>query len=75
MDIRVNHAPGMVQKWLGAISTRMPITPTRGEGNRAKSYRHARPGAPQLMEWGTQDIVIQDPSGNRLCFYSAGPDA
>ncbi len=37
---------------------------------RAKSYRHARPGEPQLMEWGTRDIVIQDPSGNRLCFYS-----
>ena len=37
---------------------------------RAKNYRHARPGMPELQPWGTHDITIQDPSGNRLTFYS-----
>lgn len=35
-----------------------------------KSYRHARPGVPHLQPWGTRDITVQDPSGNRLTFYS-----
>lgn len=38
----------------------------------AKGYRHAHPGAAQDMPWGTRDIVISDPAGNRICFYSEG---
>lgn len=41
---------------------------------RDKRYRHANPGEPELMDWGTRDIVIQDPNGNRLCFYSLPKD-
>lgn len=39
---------------------------------RAKNYRHARPGVPELREWGTRDITICDPAGNRLNFFSEG---
>lgn len=41
---------------------------------RGKHYRHANPGVPELMEWGTRDIVISDPAGNRICFFSEGGD-
>lgn len=37
---------------------------------RAKGYRHSRPGVPELKEWGAVEIVIADPSGNRICFWS-----
>ena len=37
---------------------------------RAKNYENSRPHEPQLMDWGTIDITIPDPSGNRLTFYS-----
>ncbi len=40
------------------------------EDLRAKNYGHARPGDPQLMPWGSREITIPDPSGNRLTFYS-----
>ncbi|MDP2033313.1 MAG: glyoxalase superfamily protein [Polaromonas sp.] len=36
----------------------------------AKSYRHARPGL-QQMPWGSTDMSIHDPFGNRLTFTSA----
>lgn len=32
-----------------------------------KRYRHARPGI-QEMPWGTRDMAISDPFGNRLIF-------
>lgn len=35
----------------------------------AKKYRHARPHY-QHMEWGTTDMTINDPFGNRLTFYT-----
>jgi len=38
------------------------------QGLLAKRYKHARPGAAQLMPWGTRDLTITDPSGNRLTF-------
>jgi len=41
----------------------------------AKRYKHARPGAAQLMPWGTRDLTIQDPSGNRITFFSSPPSA
>ena len=37
---------------------------------RAKDYPHARPGEPELKPWGLHEIVITDPAGNRLTFFS-----
>ena len=34
-----------------------------------KKYRNARPGF-QVMLWGTTDMTIADPFGNRLTFYA-----
>jgi len=45
------------------------------QGLLAKRYKHARPGAAQLMPWGTRDLTIQDPSGNRITFFSSPPSA
>ncbi|MCB1907366.1 MAG: VOC family protein [Rhodocyclaceae bacterium] len=36
----------------------------------AKAYRHARPGI-ETMPWGTRDMSIRDPFGNRLVFTTA----
>lgn len=36
----------------------------------AKAYRHARP-AVKAMPWGTRDMTVVDPFGNRLTFTSA----
>ena len=33
-----------------------------------KKYRNARPGF-QDQSWGTRDMTINDPSGNRITFY------
>lgn len=37
-----------------------------------KHYRNARPGY-QDMDWGTSDMTIADPFGNRITFYSDRP--
>ena len=34
-----------------------------------KKYRNARPGY-QLMPWGTTDMSIDDPFGNKVTFYA-----
>jgi uncharacterized glyoxalase superfamily protein PhnB len=34
----------------------------------AKQYKHARPGCPCQTEWGTQELTLTDPFGNRLTF-------
>lgn len=36
----------------------------------AKAYRYARPGI-QHMPWGTRDLSVGDPFGNRLTFTDA----
>lgn len=36
----------------------------------ARPYRHARP-AVHLQPWGTRDMTVVDPFGNRLTFTSA----
>jgi hypothetical protein len=41
---------------------------------RAKKHGNARPGKPQLTPWGNYEITIQDPSSNRLTFFTPGPD-
>jgi catechol 2,3-dioxygenase-like lactoylglutathione lyase family enzyme len=35
----------------------------------AKRYKYARPGI-EKMPWGTRDMSIKDPFGNRLTFWS-----
>ncbi len=40
---------------------------------RDKQYKHARPGCPQDQEWGCRELTIQDPSGNKLIFYTDVP--
>jgi len=36
----------------------------------ARPYKYARPGAPEQMPWGTREITLADPFGNRLTFTS-----
>jgi uncharacterized glyoxalase superfamily protein PhnB len=33
-----------------------------------KQYKYARPGPPQETPWGTRELVIRDPFGNKLVF-------
>jgi uncharacterized glyoxalase superfamily protein PhnB len=33
-----------------------------------KKYKYARPGAPRETPWGTKELVIGDPFGNKLVF-------
>lgn len=37
---------------------------------RSKEFSNSRPGDPQLQEWGSWEITIADPAGNRLTFYT-----
>ncbi|MBO9582031.1 MAG: VOC family protein [Sphingobium sp.] len=37
---------------------------------RAKKFGNANPGEPQLQDWGTREITIQDPAGNKLTFFT-----
>ena len=34
-----------------------------------KDYRYAKPGWPQRTEWGSLELAVTDPSGNRLVFH------
>lgn len=34
----------------------------------AKEYKHARPGCPGRTDWGTLEVTLADPFGNRLTF-------
>ncbi len=38
----------------------------------AKRFKFSRPGV-KLMPWGSRDMTIPDPFGNRLTFTSSGP--
>ncbi|MES2946890.1 MAG: glyoxalase superfamily protein [Pseudomonadota bacterium] len=40
----------------------------------AANYKYARPGI-QAMPWGTRDMSIGDPFGNRLTFFSDASSA
>lgn len=40
----------------------------------AKHYRHARPGAPEPMPWGSLELAISDPFGNTLIFFQSTED-
>lgn len=37
---------------------------------RGKRFGNASPGAPEEMPWGSLEITITDPAGNRLTFYT-----
>lgn len=37
---------------------------------RDKQYKHCRPGV-HTMPWGSRDMTVQDPFGNRLTFTNA----
>ena len=37
---------------------------------RAKAFGNARPGEPNETPWGTREITIADPAGNRLTFFT-----
>lgn len=37
---------------------------------RVKDFANARPGEPAETPWGTREITIADPAGNRLTFYT-----
>ncbi|MRW82785.1 VOC family protein [Pseudoduganella sp. FT26W] len=39
----------------------------------AKQYKHSRPGVEE-MPWGSREMSIKDPSGNRLTFFSNSPE-
>ena len=41
------------------------------QGLLAKKYRHSRPGVARLMPWGSRDLTIADPFGNRITFFEA----
>jgi uncharacterized glyoxalase superfamily protein PhnB len=34
----------------------------------AKTYKYANPGAPQETPWGTKELAVKDPFGNKLIF-------
>ena len=37
---------------------------------RGKKFGNARPGVPEETPWGSREITIADPAGNRLTFYT-----
>ena len=37
----------------------------------AKNHKHCRPGCPDTTPWGTKELTITDPFGNRLTFAEA----
>jgi len=37
---------------------------------RTKDYKYGKPGAPEEKPWGTREILLTDPFGNRLAFSS-----
>ncbi len=37
---------------------------------RERAFEDTRPGEPELMDWGSWEITVHDPSSNRLTFYT-----
>ena len=58
----------------GAVRIPVPDVSAYMAELRAKQHGNARPGEPQLMPWGSYEITVQDPSSNRLTFFTPGPD-
>jgi catechol 2,3-dioxygenase-like lactoylglutathione lyase family enzyme len=57
-------------------SLRIPVDDVRAYVRllREKEFENSRPGEPQLQDWGTWEIAIPDPAGNRLTFYTETRD-
>jgi len=53
-------------------AVRIPVDDVVGysAGLAAKKFGNARPGVPQRTPWGNFEITIDDPSGNRLTFFT-----
>jgi uncharacterized glyoxalase superfamily protein PhnB len=41
----------------------------------AKDFKYAKPGAPRETPWGTMELTVTDPFGNRLTFVEATPNS
>ncbi|MCI4588885.1 VOC family protein [Sphingobium sp. BYY-5] len=41
---------------------------------RAKNFGNARPGAPDKTDWGSLELTITDPAGNKLTFCTDLPE-
>src|SRR6476469_602650 len=39
-------------------------------GLRDQMFENARPGEPALMDWGSWELTVHDPAGNKLTFYT-----
>jgi hypothetical protein len=52
-------------------AVRIPITGIADFGARlsAANYKYAKPGGPERTTWGTLELKLGDPFGNRLIFY------
>jgi uncharacterized glyoxalase superfamily protein PhnB len=40
----------------------------------AQEYGYARPGPPQEQSWGTRELTVADPFGNRVIFWEPKPE-
>ena len=51
---------------------RIPVDDVKAytAGLRAQKFENARPGEPQLQPWGSWEITIHDPAGNKLTFFT-----
>ena len=56
----------------GAIRIAIDDIDTYQQALLAKKFKHARPGKAELMPWGSLDLTITDPSGNRITFMQPG---
>lgn len=37
-----------------------------------QEYRYAKPGRPEQVPWGSRELSVMDPFGNRLTFFQQG---
>lgn len=53
-------------------AVRIPVddVTTYMEVLRGRNFGNARPGVPEETPWGSREITITDPAGNRLTFYT-----
>ena len=51
---------------------RIPVDDVRAYAKtlREKNFENARPGEPELQDWGSWEITIQDPASNSLTFFT-----
>lgn len=41
----------------------------------ARNYKYAKPGPPELQPWGSLELTVGDPFGNRLTFHQQAESA